>query len=366
MQTLDGTAPTTTAAVGKDQGADQGAYVPGHLGPLVSVVLGGKEVVISGDRSTDSGSGAARLTPLAVSGEAADPLGMEGDTHDVPTWDLRQSHVGDLRSSAVPAASPRVAAPRQDATATKKEPTAYVLKFLRGETNNSSITEDLSCYAEPMSVRGFRNKILLKQLTKKDLVKCKVTKDHQKALLKEVKRMKIESKDAAKATAAKIASLSPPGAASAEADAVLSAADSNALAHFQLVRGWLATLSERVGEDMAQYTDAFYEYGIDMMSSIPLIEQSDLRDIGMPRHHAEIFYAAAEEEKRRQIAEGDRWDPTLSFQAALNKLNYREPPSIALVASASMREKIAPGPEDCEQRRRCYKIHHFLYKIRHI
>jgi hypothetical protein len=101
----------------------------------------------------------------------------------------------------------------------------------------------------------------------------------------------IESKDAAKATAAKIAALAPPHA-TAETGAVLSSADTNALAHFQLVRGWLAVLSERSGEDMSQYSDAFYEYGIDMMSSVPLIEQSDLRDIGMPRHHAEIFYAA--------------------------------------------------------------------------
>ena len=83
-----------------------------------------------------------------------------------------------------------------------------------------------------------------------------------------------------------------------------------------------------------------------------------LRDIGMPRHHAEIFFAAAEEEKRRQIDEGDRWDPTVSFQRELNKLNYRADrgsrtnDTVELLSDPELRAKLFPGDEDCDDRRR--------------
>ena len=50
------------------------------------------------------------------------------------------------------------------------------------------------------------------------------------------------------------------------------------------------------------------QYGIDMMSSVPLVEPSDLRDMGMPRDHADLIFAAATEEKRRRQEEADkRW-----------------------------------------------------------
>jgi hypothetical protein len=179
-----------------------------------------------------------------------------------------------------------------------------LLKFLSAER----MGEDLTGYAVALNGAGFRNKIMIKQLTKKDLVRCNVKKEHVKVILREVKRLRIDSKAAAEASAARMAALKPPTDAEFDSDSKC----------FHLVRGWLAALTERTGEDMSKYDDAFFDYGIDMMSSVPLIEQSDLRDMAIPRHHAEIFLAAAEEERRRQIAEGDRWDPTFSFQCALN------------------------------------------------
>jgi len=259
--------------------------------------------------------------------------------------------LGDLRSAPP---DPPPGERRTPRPASRRGPTAFLLKFLSGE--NSGVEPDMSCYAEVLSNAGFRNKILLKQLTKKDLVRCKIKKDHIKILLREVKRLRVESKAAAAATAAKIASLTPPSAPSASDTS--GEHDAQTIAHFELVKVWLSKLCERSGEDLMGYTDQFYEYGIDMMSSVPLIEQSDLRDIGMPRHHAEIFFAAAEEEKRRQIDEGDRWDPTVSFQRELNKLNYRAGrgsrtnDTVELLSDPELRAKLFPGDEDCDDRRR--------------
>jgi hypothetical protein len=190
-----------------------------------------------------------------------------------------------------------------------------LLKFLSGE--NSGLEVDLTGYAEQLAQAGFRNKIQLKQLAKKELVKLGIEKDHIKLLLREVKRLRAESK----AAAAKAAVLSAENASPLDG-----LTDEASISAFGQVRQWLEALSVLTGESLAGYDAAFYDYGIDMMSSVPLIEQSDLRDIGMPRNHAEIFFAAAEEEKRRQSSEADHWDPTYSFQRALNKLNNRPQP----------------------------------------
>lgn len=189
-----------------------------------------------------------------------------------------------------------------------KPPTEFLLRFLEG------LGEEMSGYAEALNAAGFRNRMMIKQLTKGDLVRCNVKKEHIKLIQREVKRLRVESKAAAAATAARMAALKPPG----EGEVDMDAEQHGPKFSFHLVRGWLTALAERTGEDLRKYDEAFFEFGIDMMSSVPLIEQSDLRDMAIPRHHAEIFLAAAEEERRRQRAEGDRWDPTFSFQCALN------------------------------------------------
>jgi hypothetical protein len=271
--------------------------------------IGDQEQLVPAAEPAVPSDGAPAAAPAA--GRAGAPHGngwasaLNDTQREVPSWDLRQG--GSVTRSVGPEERRAAEKARCDAVKAedkKRAPTAYLLKFLSGES--SQVGEDLSCYAPALSAAGFRNKILLKQLTKKDLVRCNVKKEHVKILLREVKRLRIESKAAAKTTAAKIAAIKPPDAN----DPAQCQQWPDAMHHFQLVRGWLATLSERSGEDMSKYGDDFYEYGIDMMSSVPLIEQSDLRDMGMNRHHAEIFLAAAEEEKRRQIAEGDRWCET--------------------------------------------------------
>ena len=73
--------------------------------------------------------------------------------------------------------------PRQRTT--PRPPATYMLKFLSGEI--SGVEVDLAQYAEALSSSGFRNKILLKQLTKKDLVRCGVAREHLKILLREVR-----------------------------------------------------------------------------------------------------------------------------------------------------------------------------------
>lgn len=114
------------------------------------------------------------------------------DKREVQEFQEAQDRKADRKN--LRAHSVKIGRGRPGFAAANRPPTTYLLKFLSGE--NSAVEEDLTqyaalplpCvstasaayaapllaarrYAEALSSAGFRNKILLKQLTKKDLVR---------------------------------------------------------------------------------------------------------------------------------------------------------------------------------------------------